>query len=41
MKECENCEYRDSPDHCKPCLECKEHEEWQPRIDMHLRAYGG
>ena len=38
---CENCEYRDLHGLTKPCTDCKKGEEWQPRIDMHLRAYGG
>lgn len=40
-KTCENCEYRDLHGLTKPCTDCKEHKEWQPRVDMHLRAYGG
>ena len=40
-KSCENCEYRDLHGLTKPCTDCQKHEEWQPRVDMHLRAYGG
>ena len=40
-KTCEYCEYRDLYGLIKPCTDCQEHEEWQPRVDMHLRAYGG
>ena len=38
---CENCEYRDLHGQTKPCFDCQKGEEWQPRVDMHLRAYGG
>ena len=40
-KSCENCEYRDLHGLTKPCTDCQKYEEWQPRVDMHLRAYGG
>lgn len=40
-KTCKNCEYRDLHGLTKPCIDCKKGEEWQPRVDMHLRAYGG
>lgn len=40
-KTCENCEYRDLHGLTKPCTDCQKGEEWQPRVDMHLRAYGG
>ena len=38
---CENCEYRDLHGLTKPCTDCHMYNEWLPRIDMHLRAYGG
>ncbi len=40
-KTCENCEYRDLHGQTKPCSDCQKGEEWQPRVDMYLRAYGG
>lgn len=40
-KTCKNCEYRDLHGQTKHCTDCQKHEEWQPRVDMHLRAYGG
>lgn len=38
---CKNCEYRDLHGQTIPCFDCQEFEEWAPRVDMHLRAYGG
>lgn len=40
-KQCENCEYRDIHGGNAPCCNCILNKEWQPRVDMHVRAYGG
>jgi hypothetical protein len=40
-KTCEKCEYRDLHGLTTPCTDCQKGEEWQPRVDMYLRAYGG